>query len=828
MPDGLLDGLPVLDLTDRRGEVAAYLLGRLGADVIRVEPAGTGAGPKTGDDLDHDLAYNAGKRRVTLDPDSDPDRRRLQAMAEAASVIFESGPAGLLDRFGLDRQTLAAGNPNVVIVSVTPFGLDGPRALDPASELTIAALGGPIRIQGAADRAPLGFSVPQVWRHAGAEAAVAALVARARQQKVGGPQLVDVSAQSVMTWTMLNAMEAHEVQGADFERTGAELRLAMTVPLLHRCRDGHVVLVPRATVAAQLVGWMVDDGVVDRSWLDERWTDWDRRIIDGEPTLVTHAELCDAVDRLCLRYRKAELLERGLEVGATIAPVNDLADLLAFEHLGTRRFWETVEAPGHRSDAGGAVGRAGDVRPGAFVTVDGHRPGPGPDHPSRSDEPAADRIEFIRPAVAPATKRATRPADYEVGGVSASSDGDHRVDAALPFAGLRVADFSWIGVGPISAKCLADHGATVVRIESGNRVDGLRHQPPFAGAEPGLDRSNFFGTFNTSKRSLALDLKTDGGLRVARRLVGWADVVIDSFTPGAMARLGLGPDDIRAENPSAITVTTSLLGCGGHHSKMAGYGYHAAAIAGFFALVGWPDRAPDGPWLAYTDTIGPRFIIPSILAALERRARTGRGCHIEAAQLEIGLQLLGPELIGHQRQGRAIGPRGNRHADLVQGVYRCRGEDDWVAVTVQDDEAWWALRRLLGAPSWADAIETPAERLAAHDRIDEAIEGWTSVRPEPEAERLLREAGIAAGRVQRSRDLLADPQYEHRGFYRRLDHEVAGTMPYAGHQYRIDGYDHGPRAAAPALGQHTFEVLTDLLGFDADEIAEIAATGALE
>ncbi len=812
----MLDGLPVLDLTDHRGEIGPWILAELGADVVKVETPGGSPARRAwpiheGESLQF-AVYNSGKRSVTLDPSRAADRTAIRNLLAAAAIVIDSGPPGQLARYGVDRAELSELDHAIVSVLVTPFGSDGPRAGLPSSELTIAALGGPVRIQGTPERAPVQVSVPQVWRHAGAEAALAALVAKARADRSGEAQFVDLSAQSAMTWTMLNAMEAHAIQGWDFERTGATLELSMTVPLRRACADGYVILVPRAVNAAGLARLMIDEGIVDRSWEEEDWETYDARIIDGDETLVAHEDLIDALDELCLRSTKRELLERGIELGVTIAPVNDVADLLSFDHLEARSFWQRFSDDPTIEPAGPGDGDpASDQRPrvvGSFLSVDGRRPTAGRSPCRPGPRSTAFTVASDRRRPSPITAR-----------------------SGLPFDGLNVADFSWIGVGPITAKCLADHGATVVRVESGNRMDGLRNQPPFKDGVPGVDRSNFFGTFNTSKKSLSIDLKNEGGLTVARRLVDWADVVIDSFTPGTMTRMGLGPDEIRRTNPDVITVTTSLLGGGGPCSTMAGYGYHAAAIAGFFDLVGWPDLPPDGPWLAYTDTIGPRFITTALVAALDRRSRTGEGCHIEAGQLEMALQFLAPELLHHELDGATPSRSGNRSPAMApQGVYPCRGDDCWVAVSVVDDEAWLRFRDAIGNPGWAmgAVLDSVGGRVANHDAIDVGISAWTRERTETEVEATLAAVGVAAGRVQRSSDLLADPQYAHRNFYRWLLHGEVGTIPYAGHQYRIEGYDHGPRTAAPLLGEHTFEILTELLGYDVDEVAEIAATGCLE
>lgn len=838
----LAEGLRVLDLCDERGEVASWLLARLGASVIKVEPPGGCASRRSdvvdgcgADEQGQSLrfnAYNHDKHSIVLDSEQPEDRATFHGLAIHADIIFDCSAAatdssgaesdlvtvpGRLQSFGFDPDWAENSNRPVVSVLVTPFGRSGPRATQPSSELTIAALGGPVRVQGSPDRPPVTISVPQVWRHTGAEAAVAALVGRARALESGRGQSVDVSAQSVMTWTLLNAMEASQIQGYDFERTGATLELAMSINLRHPAEDGWVILVPSARTLATLVPQMIADGTVDENWLEEEWGSWDQRVIDGEHCRFSPDDVDDAVDTWTKLRTKAELLDLGQELGVTIAPINTVEDLLRFDQLDARSFWDDE----------------GDYRrPGNFLTVDEDRGRPSGTVPGIDADGDAIRAGQVWPLTA-----VNEPADPARSAGSASDP----VSSDLPFAGLKVADFSWIGVGPITAKCLADHGATVVRVESENRIDGLRVQPPFKDGKFGPNRSNFYGTFNTSKLSMAADLKTETGRTAARSLIEWADVVIDSFTPGTMGRLGFGADDIKAINPSAITITTSLLGSGGPRSTMAGYGYHAAALAGYFELVGYPDGPPEGPWLAYTDTIGPRLITPAVLTALERRARTGEGCHIEAAQLEIAIQFLAPELADQSVNGQTCGRRGNRDPRFVpQGLYPCAGNDTWVALTVENDDDWKRLREVMGDPDWTRgaALSARAGRAVHADAIDTAIAQWTATGSEDEIEARLRAAGLAAGKVQRSSDLAVDPQYEHRHFYHVLDHTECGPTVYAGHQYRITDYHqdnsdaeaipHGPRHAAPCLGEHTFEVLTEHVGLDVDTVAGLAAGGGLE
>ena len=308
-------------------------------------------------------------------------------------------------------------------------------------------------------------------------------------------------------------------------------------------------------------------------------------------------------------------------------------------------------------------------------------------------------------------------------------------------------DFSWVGVGPISGKYLADHGADVIRIESSTRADNLRTAGPYKDNQPGWNRSQFYGEFNTSKRSLALDLKHPRAREVVDPLVRWADVILESFTPGAAARLGFGYEEAARANPSVILVSTCLMGQTGPLAKLAGYGYHAAAIAGFYDLTGWPDRAPVGPWNAYTDTIAPRFLTATLIAALDHRRRTGEGQHIDVGQLEAALHFLAPELIARQATGERFERRGNRAADAApQGVYPCAGEDEWCAIAVENDAQWRSLCRVLGDPDWArgSALDDVAGRLAHHDAIDARLAEWTRAQA-PRAVMLARRDPCSGG-----------------------------------------------------------------------------------
>jgi crotonobetainyl-CoA:carnitine CoA-transferase CaiB-like acyl-CoA transferase len=400
----------------------------------------------------------------------------------------------------------------------------------------------------------------------------------------------------------------------------------------------------------------------------------------------------------------------------------------------------------------------------------------------------------------------------------------------LPFDGVKVADFSWVWVGPTTGKYLADHGATVVRVETENPPDRMRAIGPYKDGVPGANRSHAFADFNTSKLGLSLNLKNPAAIDVARRLIAWADLYIESFKPGTVDDLGIGYETARSVNPSIIMASTCLMGQSGPAANFAGFGSHAGAFAGFYEITGWPDLPPDGPWTAYTDGVAPRFLASTIIAALDHRRRTGVGQHIDASQMEAGLQFLAPQIVDFNVSGRVVSRDGNRSETMApHGAYPCSGDDQWCAIAVEDDEQWHSLCHVLGDSDWSDddRFRTAEGRLGHQEEIDAHLGEWTSSRSAQDVMAVLQSAGVPAGVVQRSSDLLGDPQLEHRRFFRYMDHPEMGNIPHTGDRFRIRGYEGGPRFPAPLLGQHNEVVMREILGMTDEEMADVIASGAI-
>jgi benzylsuccinate CoA-transferase BbsF subunit len=396
------------------------------------------------------------------------------------------------------------------------------------------------------------------------------------------------------------------------------------------------------------------------------------------------------------------------------------------------------------------------------------------------------------------------------------------------FQEIRVADFTWVITGSLTTRYLADHGAQVIRIESSILPDGLRTSPPFKDNVPGIDRSAYFANYNSNKYSIALDLKNPKGLDIAKKLVAWADVVAENFTPGVMNRLGLGYDVMKSIKPDIILYSTCMQGQTGPHSSHPGFGSSLVGLAGITHLTGWPDRELAEPYGAYTDIIAPRFGAAAIAAALDYRRRTGRGVHLDLSQFEATVTFLGPLLLDYQVNQRIAGRSGNRSPQAApHGVYRCRGNDRWCTIAIFTEDEWLAFCRVIGQPEWTGYAKfaTLFGRKANEDELDRLVEEWTEQRQPEEVMALLQAHGVEAGVVHDTQSVHNDEQLEHRHHFWSLDHPDIGMHRYDGMNFRLSKTPGELKTAAPRLGQHTEWVCTHVLGMSDGDFLELLGEG---
>jgi crotonobetainyl-CoA:carnitine CoA-transferase CaiB-like acyl-CoA transferase len=402
------------------------------------------------------------------------------------------------------------------------------------------------------------------------------------------------------------------------------------------------------------------------------------------------------------------------------------------------------------------------------------------------------------------------------------------------FAGTTIMEFGAGAAGPVATRYFADHGATVIRIESRQRPDFLRTLRLTPDTPGGLDGAHHFAVLNANKLSVALNLSRPEGVAVARRLALWADAVAENFAPGAMAKWKLDYASLVQERPDLVMISTCLNGQTGPERHYPGFGGQGSALAGFNHLTGWPDREPVGPFGTITDSLSPRFAALLLAGALLHRRRTGEGQHIDLAQVEGGIVCLTESIITYTANGEVLDRLGSRSRHAApHTIVRCAdesGRDRWVAIAVHDDDDWRRLVRALGEPAWAadPALATTAGRLARVDELERRLEAWTRERTPAAVAALLQQEGVDAAPVEDFGDLHEDPQLAHRAHFRPVEHAVLGTYAAETHAIRFSATAPRIHSAAPRLGEHTEHVLCRLLGMSADEVAGLRAAGVLE
>ncbi|MEW5914533.1 MAG: CoA transferase [Thermodesulfobacteriota bacterium] len=396
--------------------------------------------------------------------------------------------------------------------------------------------------------------------------------------------------------------------------------------------------------------------------------------------------------------------------------------------------------------------------------------------------------------------------------------------------GVRMVEFGWAVVGPLTTSWAGGFGAEVIKVETRSRPDIIRSMTPFKGDKVDLDNSLFFGRENASKKSIALNLKHPRGRELALKLVAQADVVLDSYTAGVMANWGLGYQDLLKVKPDLIMLSSCMYGQTGALRSMPGYGVPLTAISGLTHLCGWPDRPPCGPYGSYTDYLVPRLNLLAIISALDHRRRTGRGVYLDAAQLEAGVQFVAPALVDCALTGRIAQRLGNRGPQAApQGVYACAGQDRWVAISVLNDDQWQGLVAALGSPAWAQDPELARleGRLARAEELDRRLAQWAAPRQAPEVMALLQAHQVPAGVANDGRDLEQDPQLVFDRYYTRQEHPVMGQVHYAAHSFEFSA---SPQQVdrSPCLGEHTQEICLGLLGLDPDEYQRLEQEGVFK
>ncbi len=787
MPGGPLDalrGVRVLDLSDDlAGSYCTKLLADAGAEVLKVEPASghplrawsrSGSAGADGDADGALFRYLAtGQRSLTLDLDVTGDRDRLLELAASSDVVVSSAPIGVLEARRLRGEDLHAVNGALTVVSITPFGLTGPRAHDRANDFRLQARSGSMHGHGSTDREPLAVGGGLGEWIAGAYAAAGALAARARTARTGRGEVVDVSALECQAITLVcYPSVAASLPGGARRRTTYVL-----LPGIEPCKDGFVGL---TTLTAQQ--WHDFLAMIDRQDLVA-----DRQLDGTRGRVARAAEVRGLIQDWTRDHTVAEIIDLAASFRVPAAPVLDGATLPGFEPLTERSLFDCNprgDLPHPRPPFRSSGTERRPVRRAPTIDEHGSRP-------------------F-------ATSR-SKPVD------AVREDGSR-----LPLEGVRVLDVTAFWAGPSGTQYLASLGAEVIKVESVQRPDAMRFN---VGVPPSTDQwweqGYLYLAANLDKRGITLDLGDPRGRELFLQLVALSDVLVENYTPRVFEHFGLTYDVVSGVRPDIVMVRMPGWGLDGPWRDRPGFATTMEQAAGMAVVTGYEDGPPLAPGLC--DPLVGIHGAFAVLAALEERRRTGRGQQVELSMIDVAVNVAAEQILEHAAYGSLMTRLGNRSDRCApQGVYECAGADEWLALSVSDESEWRELCRVIGTAGWLDDpdLASVAGRHAAHDRLDGEIAAWCAGRPLAVAVDALRGAGaepvVAAFAIDEDEQMVA------RGFWESVDHPVVGEHRYPGWPMRLSGGPTGwHRSPAPLVGEHNDEVLGGLLGLDADDIADL-------
>lgn len=770
----------VVEISDRvAGSYCGKLLVDAGADVRKVEPPQgdwlrrfSASGSEIAEGASSPLFgfLNAGKRSLTW---SGVD---LDAELAGADVMVVTGTRSQAAAWGIDPQRLLAEFPRAVIVTISDFGWTGPYAERAASEFTLQAWSGLTGFRGDPAGPPIAIGGDLGEYMGGVFAAFGALAVHRRVERGGPGEHLDLSLLEAITLMQSGEwLHSHLLKAPPVTRT-------IEVPSIESAKDGYVGITM----------------VTGQQWLDFA------AMVDC-PELTENPQLSFQIGRWQHRDFIRERIRPWL-AERTVAEVVELGQLfrLPIAALGNGA---TVRDTGYATERGVFVGNAAGF----------HQP----------------RTPWLMSVCAPAALR-DAPALGEADGIApwpARRYPEPPSAPSLPFDGLRIVDLTAFWAGPAATHLLAAFGADVVKVESIQRPDGIRYS---GGMRKDVDDWWEYGwvfhAMNTNKRSVTLDLGSEDGRRLFGELVADADVVIENFSPRVMEHFGLTADALLAMNPRLVIARMPAFGLDGPWRDRVGFAPTMEQIAGLAWITGSADGPPVPPRGACDPLAGVHAAF-AVTAALCFADRTGLGQLVELPMIETVLNVTAVQPMEFEVFGVTLSRRGNRgHGWAVQNLYRCCGDDDWIAVTVRTDQQWQALVELLGRPAWADdrQFDTVEGRRAHADEIDRNLQPWFARQKLDPTVDAFAAVGIPAAPVVSPSLVTDNDQLNHRGFLETLNHPRTGAARYPRPPFApLDGQRSWLRLPPPTLGEHNGEVLRDRCGLSDEDLARLAAAGVI-
>lgn len=774
MREGPLHGLRVIDLTDDTSRFASKLLAECGASVLRIGEGAPGPAMKEADAWQRggllDWWYDGGKLRMRLDLDTEAGRSKYRRLAAKADLIIESERPGRLVDLGIDHTDLVADNHRLVQVSLTPFGRTGPRRLWHTSDLVASALGGVLSVSGLPEE-PVNPWGRQALNLAGFIAAISGLSGVRAAQVTGSGRHVDVSIHEAVCTSIEQLFFQYW-----FDDLLPFAKIAPRQASLHWLRVYEVVparerwiMVTPAPNPAHLLQWMIEEGFPEAVDLANRPLE----------ELLGNVDIVMKTMSSFARERDAKtLFHEAQRRRIAFAAVDSVAEVAANPQHEHRGFFRAVDWPGSPVTVPGPVARFHGS------------PAPAPRPPGESVD--LERLLAL----------------WEQ-----EHFGSSKEKAALrkPLEGIRVLDLSHVLAGPMGTRVLGDLGADVVKVQTSERAT-LVNDPSYP----------YFYVWNRSKRAVSLNMKDPRSIDVVRRLVEQSDVLIENFAAGVLDRWGLSYEEVSGWNPRTIYVSMSGCGSDGPWSKLVTYAPTIHALAGITHLSNPPGRGDVGPGFSLNDHAAGLSAAFSVLAALIDRETTGKGQHVDIAQMETGSYLIGPALLDFMTNGREPQAIGNRDPfdQLVPNECYPTADGGWLAITCRDDRDWARIVAACGLRADPD-LETAGGRVLRAGQVDALIAGWAGTVTADEGQELLQAAEVPAGKVQNAEDLMSDPQLVDRHMWHTFDHAMFGSRPHDRFPALWSTGDLGPYRPPPAyVGEHNFEVYGELLGLDETAIAE--------
>ncbi|MCP3415717.1 CoA transferase [Bradyrhizobium brasilense] len=794
---GVLSHLRVVEIGSSAATCyCARLFADFGADVQKVEPpAGDPlrrSAPLTPGGQSAWFAFlNFNKSSIIIDS-ADPDAvTQLTALIEDCDILVDGRDVDPTDCPSIDMAWIRQRRPGLIHLVASWFGPDGPYARFVATDSTVRALAGLIKLIGPVEGPPLHAPDFQTGILAGLWGFIAAAASELARMRgnVGRSWSLSIfeSSIAVSEYLMLEAFACGDVM----RRIGTN-RFWPTFPAgIYETKKGWLGI-----TTATPAQWRTFCDMLDLSELRD-----DPALTMGVDRLQ-HAERIERqfMPRLKMRTAQAWFAE-GLKRKIPIVPVPEISDLLQDEEKRSRGAIVPILLGGEKGLAAGSMQRLTLTPPRRGGKV-----------PALGEQQAITNTRRNLTGTAPIT------ASF--------------LDNREPLHGIRVIDFSMGWAGPLCTRTLADLGADVIKIEAIQYPDwwrGVDRRPAYVDGQMYEMRPEFC-IMNRNKRGITLDLTRPEGLSLAKRLSAEADIVVGNYSVDVLPKLGLSYDVLKRLNPRLVMMSMSAFGTNSVYRDCRAYGSTLEQGSGLPGVIGNPEGPPVMSHVAFGDAVGGLNGCAAVLVALTHARNTGQGQFIDLAQIECMMPFAAPWITVQSIEGMPPTRYGNRHPQFVpHGCFRCAGEDNWIMITATDQDMWLRLALLIGRPDWVTepSLMSAEARRRIEDIIERGIESWTLARDADQAMSELQGARVAAGVARLPIYLLKDPHLSSRAFMQEVERAFIGLHPQPSMPIREGAQPHAIRVAAPTLGQHNEEILSELLGLSEVEIAQLAKEGII-